>query len=142
MNKLKKLSKKTKILIIVFIITFLVILFVLLNIDTRTDEQKAYDKVETMAKEFYSGYYYSQNSDSNDKNRIKVFLSNYTETGITINLENLEKFYYSQDNNKKISFEALKDCDVEETKAIIYPNPPYGKEDYTINVKLSCKFKK
>ena len=94
MNNLKNLSKKTKILIIVFIITFLVILFVLLNIDTRTDEQKAYDKVETMAKEFYSGYYYSQNSDSNDKNRIKVFLSNYTETGITINLENLEKFYY------------------------------------------------
>ena len=143
MKEKGRLSKKTVILIGVFVVVFLILVFLILNVDTRTEQEKAYDKVESMAKEFYTGYYYKENSDPKDENAIKTFLSKYADMGITITLENLEKFYYSTDSkSKNASFDELKDCDVAKTKAIVYPVSPYGREDYKINVKLDCKFKK
>ena len=38
-----------------------------------------------MAKEFYSGYYYSQNSDSNDKNKIIISKEINDKTKIFVN---------------------------------------------------------
>jgi hypothetical protein len=43
------------------------------------------------------------------------------------------------DSKKVENYKALKNCNEEETKVTIYPTTPYGKNDFKIKTKMSCK---
>ena len=129
----KKGNKK-----IIFVITIIIILvlflgvLVFLNLDT---EKRAETRLKQLSKIFYK-YYYEDNSDKKDKDKIKVFLSNYSTTGLTIRLKDMETYI---DTKKVENYKDLKKCNAEETKITIYPKSPYGKEDFKVELNLKCK---
>lgn len=129
----KKGNKK-----IIFVITIIIILvlflgvLVFLNLDT---EKRAETRLKQLSKVFYK-YYYEDNSDKKDKDKIKVFLSNYSSTGLTIKLKDMETYI---DTKKVENYKDLKKCNAEETKITIYPKSPYGKEDFKVELNLKCK---
>lgn len=92
-------------------------------------------RVKNVAGSFYK-YYYEDNSDKTDKDKIKVFLSNYASSGLRVRLGDMETYI---DTHKVENYSVLKNCDKDKTKVTIYPKAPYGKTDYEVKVKLSCK---
>ena len=92
-------------------------------------------RVKNIAGSFYK-YYYEDNTDKKDKDKIKVFLSNYASSGLRVKLGDMETFI---DTHKVENYNILKNCDKDKTSVIIYPKAPYGKKDYTVKVKMSCK---
>ena len=127
--------KKKRIMPIILIALLVIVIGVIVLINMG-GEKRAQRKLNTVADKFYS-YYYDDNSDKKDKEVIKEFLSNYVDTGITINLKNLKLY---MDTKKIENYGALNKCDEEKTKVIITPFSPYGKKDKTITTILDCDF--
>lgn len=92
-------------------------------------------RVKNMAGSFYK-YYYEDNSDKKDKDKIKVFLSNYAASGLKVKLGDMETYI---DTHKVENYKVLKGCDKDKTTVVIYPKAPYTKTDYEVKVNLSCK---
>lgn len=101
-------------------------------------EKKLRKDLEEMGADFYENYYYETNGD-NDEER-KEFVKKYREMGIKIDLDNLSKSDSDIVKENKDEFKKY-DCDKTDTKIIIYPKEPYGKEDYKIEVELQCSIK-
>ena len=101
-----------------------------------TREQKIERKLKKMAKSFYEDYYYDllvEQKGSNDQ--AIVYLSNFADTGLKISFDSLKLYY---DENAKMNYTELADCNENATKVIIYPKSPYGNKDYTMKVQLAC----
>lgn len=130
-------SKKINILIItvIFIVVLCIIFFIVFkpkNNKSRIDNNTLQDKLEKIGSDFYENYYYSNVPDEE-----KTKLSNYRDNGIRINLTNLSVIISMDDN---IQNQLKKDqCDFDQTKIVIYPKEPYGKQNYSIELELSCK---
>ena len=107
----------------------------------KATEQTAY--MEDLGKEFYTELFYKQLDEGRSKEELKDFLKKYEEIGINTNLDNLSRTA-GNDNKKKIEelLSAENKCDKEKTKVFIYPKAPYGKNDFTLKVELSCGDKK
>ena len=89
-----------------------------------------------MGTTFYEEYYYDalvEQKGSQD-NAIS-YLSQFADRGLKISFDNLKTYY---DKNSLMNYTELMDCDVDKTRAVIYPKAPYGKKDYTIKAELSC----
>ena len=82
-----------------------------------------------------------------------LFLGRSNEKQLTANLNTLgkqfyEEFYYpsqekSQDEVKSmVNSKTKAECDKKESTVTIYPEKPYGKSNYKIEVNLECGFKK
>lgn len=94
-------------------------------------------KLKQEGKKFYEDFYYKQvgNSDTERVNKVKQ----YSQIGIKVDLRNLNN-YKEGINEEDDTFEYMYDhCDIDNTKIIIYPEFPYGKEDYRIETELNCK---
>lgn len=129
----KRSNRGKTIAIIVLVLLFIFVgLLVFLNLDS---ERRAKTRLNQLAKVFYS-YYYKDNSDKEDKDKIKVFLSNYAASGLTIRLKDMRIYI---DSKKVENYSLLKKCDEEKTKVIIYPKAPYEKNDFKVKTVLSCK---
>lgn len=128
----KKGNKKIIFVITIIILVLFLGVLVFLNLDT---EKRAETRLKQLSKVFYK-YYYEDNSDKKDKDKIKVFLSNYSTTGLTIRLKDMETYI---DTKKVENYKDLKKCNAEETKITIYPKSPYGKEDFKVELNLKCK---
>lgn len=125
--------------LVVGVVTALVVSNALKPKPEATREESLTLNLEEMGKDFYENYYYDA-VGSSDESR-KNFLQKYSEIGIKVSLDNLSRYnsevvtdkidaFFSDDENK--------DCNRENTKVIIYPQDPYGKNDYKIETILKC----
>ncbi len=99
---------------------------------------KLENELKEIGKDFYENFYYDIVVNNNGVEQISKFNS----VGIKVNLDNLQR--YKNENADKIKDfvnpKTKEECNKEETKVIIYPQDPYGKENYTMEVQLSCGF--
>ena len=129
-------KRKNKGRVIAIIGIFILVLFLgVLVFYNMNGEKRAEARLNQISKIFYK-YYYEDNSNKDDKDAVKVFLSKYAASGLTIRLKDM-KIYI--DSKKVENYKALKNCNEEETKVTIYPTTPYGKNDFKIKTKMSCK---
>ena len=131
---MEKRGNKGRIIAIIALVILLLVVGVLVFYNMN-GEKRAKTRLTQISKIFYK-YYYEDNSDKNDKDAIKVFLSKYAASGLTIRLKDMKVYI---DSKKVENYKALKNCDEEKTKVIIYPQTPYGKNDFKIKTKMSCK---
>ena len=131
---MEKRGNKGRIIAIIALVILLLVVGVLVFYNMN-GEKRAKTRLTQISKIFYK-YYYEDNSDKNDKDAIKVFLSKYAASGLTIRLKDMKVYI---DSKKVENYKALKKCDEEKTKVIIYPQTPYGKDDFKIETKLDCK---
>lgn len=131
---MEKRKNKGRVIAIIGILILVLFLGVLVFYNMNS-EKRAEARLNQISKIFYK-YYYEDNSNKDDKDAIKVFLSKYAASGLTIRLKDM-KIYI--DSKKVENYKALKNCNEEETKVTIYPTTPYGKNDFKIKTKMSCK---
>lgn len=146
-KEMTKDEKRNKMVFICGIAVALVIVFVIVFCLTTGGKNKSLedqlsDSLTKMGKEFYTEFYYVEISKDKSATEISDNLSKFKDIGIKINLDNLSR--YNDGANKeeiaKFKNENGKACDMTNTRAIIYPASPYGKDDYTIKVELDCDF--
>ena len=126
--------KKKNIIVVVCIIILVLIIGGILLLPKLFNNSGKENKVKSLTREFYS-YYYDEISKSNNA---KDFLKNYTESGLTINLGDIE-VYLDGKKGKTEDYSLLEKCDLDKSYATIYPKSPFDKKSIDINVKLECK---
>ena len=68
-------------------------------------------------------------------------MDKYSGIGFKISLENISSIDNGKYKEEVESFGSKnKKCDKLNTRAIIYPEKPYSKKDYRIEVELDCGF--
>lgn len=139
LNKVKDILSNKKNLIVIGIIALLVIIAIVIMVSfTGTSkEEKMTNRLKQLGIEYYEDFYYPQ-LGSTDKERAD-FVKGFAEYGIKVNLDNLSR--YKAENNdilKEFVNSKNETCDIENTKAIIYPEKPYAKNSYRIEVELVC----
>ena len=144
-NKISKEEQKKGIIKTVVIAAVVLIVIVVAFILTRTIKpslESQLDKSLTkMGEEFYTDFYYTEISKNKSTAEVTEFLEKFSEVGIKVNLDNLSRYNDGKNEEEITNFKnGDKECDTSNTKAIIYPKKPYGKNDYTIKVELDCGF--
>ena len=124
--------KKVFAIVGIIILVLIIGLIIILSLSKGLRQEL---RVKNVAGSFFK-YYYEDNSDKTDKDKIKVFLSNYAASGLRVKLGDMETYI---DTHKVENYKILKNCDKDKTSVIIYPKAPYGKTDYDVKVKMSCK---
>lgn len=153
MNKVKKIFKENKkvILIIGIIVVLLVALLVAFLVfggnNTNKQEKTLTKYIDEMGRDFYENFYYEQIGKDDDA-RIN-FVQDFKDIGIKINLDNLSR-YTTNDEEKDKKFADMiaefknkktnTECNKENTRIIIYPTSPYHKTDYNVEINLDCGF--
>ena len=123
----------------VVVIAIVVGLILFLN---KSNEKQLNANLTKLGKQFYENFYYPSQEKSQDD--VKEFVKKFEKTGIKVNLENIAKVSkVDQDLVKSmVNSKTKKECDKTESYVIIYPEKPYGKTNYKIEVNLECGFKK
>ncbi len=142
-KKNKKMKKdNSKLLIIGGVLVFLIIAFFIILLISNKDNKKGLEKsLRKMGEDFYENLYYDQIKSTSKKKT--SLLSKFTEVGIKIDLENLERYENGKFSKEIKKFKNNKTgnmCNKVNTKVIIYPKAPYGKKDYKIVTELDCGF--
>ena len=138
-----KCSKKKFIIIgsIIAGVILLAVLIVLCITVFFNKERITTKKVKSMGVDYYNNYLYDTLSKDRKKEDLNKILAKYAGIGIKINLETLEKYssgkYKNEIKNLKSNKKA---CDKNNTKVTIYPEEPYNKTDYRVEVELDCGF--
>lgn len=143
---MKKLNKNILVIIAgVLAVILVVLIIVVLNPFAKklSQEEELKQKIETMGAEFYEELYYKQIETFGDDK--ETFLKNFETLGIKVDLGNLAR--YKGEDSEEILKEFVnkktdKACDTDKTQAIIYPQAPYDKKSYKIEVNLVCGFEK
>ncbi len=139
----RKLNKKFVILIsvILLLLVAIIVCLVVFSSSKKSNEKSLNTSLTEMGRDFYENFYYEQVGSSADERT--NLLSKFTDIGIKVDLENLERYKDGEFKSKISEFVNNKTdekCNKTNTKAIIYPKSPYGKTDYTIEVVLECGF--
>lgn len=144
MNKIVDFVKNDKrILITGVIILFLIVLGTFLALTVGSTAFNLESELRVMGSDFYENFYYDQLNKSEEE-KVKL-LSQYSSIGLKVNVDNLVR------SNKEVNEEKVKgfinpktkeECDLENTKVIIYPKSPYGKTDYDMEVQIECGLEK
>ena len=106
------------------------------------NEKELNSNLSKLGKQFYEEFYYPSQEKSQED--VKAFVKKFEKTGIKINLENIAKISkVDQDLVKSmVNNKTKSECDKKESTVTIYPEKPYGKSNYKIEVNLECGFKK
>lgn len=145
-KEMTKEEKRNKMILICSIAVGLVIVFVVVFcLTTRSNkslEDELSESLTKMGEEFYTDFYYVEISKGKTATEISDNLSKFKDIGIKINLDNLSRYNDGKNKEEIAKFKNEKGtaCDMTNTRAIIYPTSPYGKNDYTIKVELDCGF--
>lgn len=131
------MKKNHNLVKIIIILLLIFILFLVVNkFIPRDPKTKAEKKLYDLAEKFY-GHYYDAKYDSSKPEEIKEILDKYKETGLTIDLEDLEIYL---DTFNIEDYSALDKCNKQGTKVTVYPKSPYSKKDFEISYILNCNF--
>ena len=134
-KKEAKCSKK-KFIIIGSIIAGVILLAILIILCITVFFNK-----ERITTKKVKSYLYDVLAKGRDKKDLEKILVRYAGRGIKINLETLEKYdsgkYADEIKNLK---SGKKTCDKKNTMVIIYPEEPYNKTDYRVEIELDCGF--
>lgn len=108
----------------------------------RSNEKQLNANLTKLGKQFYEEFYYPSQEKSQDD--VKAFVKKFEKTGIKINLENIAKISKVDKSlvDSMVNKKTKEKCDVKQSTVTIYPEKPYGKTDYKIEVNLECGFKK
>lgn len=106
------------------------------------NEKKLNANLTTLGKQFYEEFYYPSQEKSQEN--VKDFVKKFEKTGIKVNLENIAKISKVDKElvDSMINKKTKKKCDAKNSYVIIYPEKPYGKTNYKIEVTLDCGFNK
>lgn len=143
---ISKEEKKKKMIQICAIAVGLIIVFIVVLFLTRgirlSQEEKLNKSLTKMGEEFYTEFYYSEISKDKTSTEVSEFLSKFQDVGIKVNLDNLSRYNDNANEDEIANFknEDGTECNKTNTRAVIYPKSPYGKNDYTIKVELDCGF--
>lgn len=123
------------------IVVFVVVLFLTKGI-RLSQEEKLNKSLTKMGEEFYTEFYYSEISKDKTSTEVSEFLSKFQDVGIKVNLDNLSRYNDNTNEDEIANFKNDNgtECNKTNTRAVIYPKSPYGKNDYTIKVELDCGF--
>ena len=107
-----------------------------------TSEEKVTQAMEEIGKDFYENFYYKQ--IGSDETSRANFLKKFETQGIKVTYDNLSRYVPKEEesaNKKEKNSKIVEEfnCDKDVTKVVIYPQDPYGKEDYKIEVQLECE---
>lgn len=148
-DEVKKESNSSKTGLLEIVIVLIVVLVIACGVylyksKVNPDKEKELTtSLEKMGSEFYTDFYYTELSKNNSSQNVSNSLSKFKDTGIKINLDNLERYNGGKNEDEIAKFKNNgKECNKENTKAIIKPKSPYGKNDFTISVELDCGFSK
>lgn len=136
MSKRMKQILELLVIIILLFIVGTIIFFVLYEKSSTEDELKDY--LFNMGTDFYTNFYYDEQGKGKSEDELKEYLARFENSGIKVSLKTLED--YSEENEEIVKkFKNKKqECDKERTKIIIYPESPYGKNNYSIEPMLEC----
>jgi hypothetical protein len=120
----------------------IIIVLVILSITVFLNKERIItNKVKKMAYEYYSEYYYDSLKEGRKKEDFERIMDKYSGIGFKISLENISSIDNGKYKEEVESFGSKnKKCDKLNTRAIIYPEKPYSKKDYRIEVELDCGF--
>ncbi len=139
-----KISRRV-ILVVIGLSGLTVILAALAQI-ILTPENTVKSKVEAMTRDYYENYFYesilasNRAADNNLQTPINEIMSRYVEPGFAkVPLRQLLLY----DGQKYAGATATLDtyCDLDRTYIKIYPEAPFGKNDYRVDYHYSCDFK-
>lgn len=144
LEKAKDLGKNKKNLLLIGGGVLIVVIAVVVGVVVFAsgNNKKSLEKsLMEMGRDFYENFYYDATGKT-DKEKVD-FVKKFEKIGVKIDLDNLGRYNSSKNKDKVAEFintSTKKECDKNETRAIIYPKSPYGKKDYEIKVELSCGF--
>ena len=143
LNFLKRLNKKVVCMIGGVILAIAVIVtIVILALNNKSNEKELNAKLEELSASFYEGFYY----DAMVKNYGINQVAQYANVGIKVSLDNLIRSSGLDKDEELTNFfvnsKTGKACDKNNTKVIIYPQDPYEKKDYKLEIVLKCGFDK
>jgi hypothetical protein len=139
----KKCPKKKYIIIgsIIAGVILLAVLIILCITFFFNKERIVTKKVKSMGVDYYTNYLYDTLAKGRDKKDLDKILIKYASIGIKMDLNTLEKYdsgkYKDEIKNLKSKKKA---CDKNNTKVTIYPEEPYNKTDYRVEIELDCGF--
>ncbi|MCM1053024.1 MAG: hypothetical protein NC483_03535 [Ruminococcus sp.] len=117
---------------IIVVIIIIVCLFAFSNKNINLNKE-----LETLGKTWYETYYWP-NVGNDDEKRADT-LSKYTVEGVTIDLNNLSKYPFSEGKiDLFVNEKTGEKCDTNKTKVTVIPTSPFGIKDYSIRVTLDC----
>lgn len=131
------------ILVAVALIVIFIVVFVLTSgKGGKSLENDLTKSLTKMGEEFYTEFYYPEISKDKSAAEVTESLEKFKDIGIKINLDNLSRYNDGANTEEIAKFKNKdgKECNVQTTRAIIYPKSPYGKNDYTVKVELDCGF--
>lgn len=108
------------------------------NIRKNKEEDKLYNQLNSVVKDYYKDYYYNTLGDNEDIRKSNA--EKLKHVGIKITLYDLSNY---KSNNEDIlslfkNAQTKADCDYNKTTITIYPIEPYGREDIKIDSNLVC----
>ena len=134
-KKKKKVNVKFIIIGIIIAVLIAVVVGIILYFNSDAyKENKIKKDLKVMTEKFYGYYYDDNNKDNNGSKYVKQF----SETGLSITLGDLEIYLEGREGTKP-SYATLEKCDRAKTNVIMYPKNPYGKTDVELEYKLECK---
>ena len=134
MNKIKNILKDNKKIVIiggVLVVLLVIVIVLLMSLDGKEEPTISLeDSLSNFGGKFYTDYYYQRTKDKND-------LKKHKDNGLNLTITNLEVLMPLDKETKKMFDD--KKCDYDNSKLIIYPKEPYGKNDYIVKVELTCE---
>lgn len=146
-NKIEKKIDYSKVftkrngIILGIIVIIAILALTLCSVFGGSKKDKITKSLKNMGNDFYTEYYYNQLSKGRSKDEVAKILERYKKIGIKIDIDNLSLFNSGKYKKDIKEFKGDKyKCDGKNTKVIIYPEKPYGKKDYKLEVVVDCKF--
>lgn len=142
----RKMKKSLKRLIIAICLVFVVmggVGLTLLLTDKKMTQAKIETQVVKFGEDFYENFYYKNITADNDEAKNKEFLQRFKETGLKVNLDNLGRYHEGKNADVIRTFinpDTKLACDINNTRAVIYPKEPYGIKDFDVKAEVDCGF--
>ena len=133
---------KNKKIVLIVLAAVVVIVVCLIIFGNKSNEKELNSNMEKLGVFFYEDYYYpSQKKSQKD---VKKYLAKFEKSGIKINLTNLSKISKVDQKliDSMVNSKTDKKCDFDKSYVIIYPEKPFEKNNYKLDVDLVCGFDK
>ena len=129
-----------KISIAIIIISMLSVVLLLLFVSFSTPEYNTKTKVESIAKDYYENFFYPGITKyGTTEKALTEIMDRYKESGFsTVYFRQL--LLYDNQKHADASNLITAYCDENDSFIKIYPEPPYGQQNYHIDYHYACDF--